>query len=203
MNGAVTQPRTGSAIRSPKVVERRARIRASLIEIGARLFAERGVEHVSVEDIIEQAGISRRTFYGFFANKYELVGSILNPVLEAGAKRLKQLPGQDAAQLLPGIVECYLELWNEYAHALSLIASVDAAALPYIDNGHRKFGAALIKALRIAERAAQLRNSSAEDSFKVLTRTAIPLLKIYGNQVDGPALYRDSMLALLGAQGTD
>ncbi len=198
MERSVAKPRTGTTIRSPKVVERRARIRADLLEQGGRLFAARGVDQVSVEEILAEVGISRRTFYGFFANKYEMVASILNPALDDGAGLLDELAQQEAAAALPGIVHCYLSIWREHPNALPVIASLDAGILPYIEAGHRRFGAALKAALTKAEAAGLLRNKDAGRSFRVLSRTAVPLLKVYADHPEFEALYSDSMLALLG-----
>ena len=72
----VTKPRTGNKILSAKVANRRSEISDRLLETAAELFVERGVSNVSVEEIIEAVGISRATFYGFFANKTELAAII-------------------------------------------------------------------------------------------------------------------------------
>ena len=55
------------------------------------------------------------------------------------------------------------------------------------------------RALVRAEAGGQLRNDSAMDSFRVLTRTAVPLLRVYQDHPDGQRLYRESMTALLAA----
>ena len=84
MSDPATQPRTGKKIRSTKVANRRMAVRDRLLETGARLFAERGLSNVSVEDLIDAVGISRATFYGFFGNKSELAVAVLIPVFESG-----------------------------------------------------------------------------------------------------------------------
>lgn len=164
---------------------------------GGRLIAERGVAQVSVEDILAAADISRRTFYSYFGNKYELVAGLINPALAAGADMLKALAEQPADTLLPGIVDCYRRLWDLHSDGLTVIAALDPAVMPYIENHHRKFGSALKRALTRAERAGLLRNNDAAYSFRVISRTAVPLLKIYADHPNGSALYRDAMLALL------
>jgi AcrR family transcriptional regulator len=199
MQRAVTRPRTGNVIRSEKVLRRRSRVHQALLDKGARLFAAKGVEQVSVEELIEAVGISRRTFYGFFANKYELVAGILTPVFEAGVAELATLAEGPADQIVPGIVRAYWTLWREYQAALEIITRLDSAVFPYIEQQHRAFGAALKAALERAEASGRLRNRSADYSFRVLTRTAIPLLKVYRDHPDREALYTESMTALLGA----
>ena len=90
MSDPVTQPRTGNVIRSTKVAIRRSEIRDRLLTAGARLFADRGLGNVSVEELIDEVGISRATFYGFFANKTELAAAVLNPVFDSGIVALTE-----------------------------------------------------------------------------------------------------------------
>lgn len=56
---------------------RREQTRREVGEVALRLFAERGYDDVTVAEIAEAAGISRRTFFTHFASKDEvlLVGS--------------------------------------------------------------------------------------------------------------------------------
>ncbi len=198
MDKAVSQPRTGAVIRSPKVVARRSRIRDALLTAGARLFGEHGIDAVSVEELIAEVGISRRTFYGFFANKYELVARLLQPVLESGEQGLKALGARDPAEIVPGIATLYLDLWARHRDALQLVGRIDVELLPYIEPGHTRFGRAMRAQLRRAEEAGCLRNDSADDSFKVISRTALPLLRIYADRSDLRAVYSDALVALLG-----
>jgi AcrR family transcriptional regulator len=197
MKKAITQPRTGNVIRSDKVANRRSEIRDKLLDSGARLFVRRGIANVSVEELIEVAGISRATFYGFFANKTELAASILIPVFDSGmaeAEKLRELPPRQAAE---GLVDMYLHLWNEHRYALLLTASMDESLFPYIETPHRAFGGAIQQVLSVIESAGLLRNDSAELTYAVLAKTGIPLLRVYRDRVDLKRVYRESMLALL------
>ena len=198
MTGSVAHPRTGEAIRSRRIVEKRETVRDRLVTTGCHLFAERGLANVSVEDILVEVKISRRTFYGYFANKYELAASIINSALEDGSGILADLPKRKPQSLLPGIVNCYLHLWASHSDALSVINSIEPEVLPYIEDGHRKFGTVLKGLLLKAEKAGLLRNDDATYTFRVISRTAVPLLKIYSEHPEGEHLYRDAMLALLG-----
>lgn len=197
MEKAVTHPRRRSAVRSPKVVQRRSRIYEELLAVGAERFANKGVGEVSVGELLEAVGISRRTFYGFFENKYQIVAALLNPVFDAGTMQLEALARGPARAVLRGVVDMYLVLWREHRSALQIIATVTPEAFPYIEDGHRHFGRALRMALAKCESADLLLNGSADESFRVISRTAVPLLKIYCDRPDLPEIYTRSMLGLL------
>jgi len=183
---------------SPHMERKRARVRQALQSSGVRLVAEHGLEKVSVEQILSAAGYSRRTFYGYFENKLQLLASVMNPAFEEGALFLEEALKQDAEKLLAGTVDCYLKLWKNHRDALIAITALsDPAIAPYIESGHRKFGGTLQRVLRRAADAGVLRNNDANFSFKVISRTAVPLLKIYDTHPDGVRLYQESMLALL------
>ena len=49
-------------------------IRSVLIEACSKLMMERTIEKITVAEILDQAGVSRATFYKYFRDKYELAG---------------------------------------------------------------------------------------------------------------------------------
>lgn len=53
-----------------------------------RLFAERGYEQTSMEDIAGAAGIGRKSLYRYFASKADLVWGGMEPVVEAAGRAL-------------------------------------------------------------------------------------------------------------------
>ena len=191
-------------VASPRREQNKERVREALQRSGVRLVAEHGIDKVSVEQILGDAGYSRRTFYGYFANKLELLASVMNPAFDEGASFLEEVLGRSPEKLLAGIIECYLTLWKNHRDALLAIASLnDPAIAPYIESGHRTFGNTLQRVLRKAAAAGTLRNRDAAYSFKVISRTAVPLLKIYATHPEGIQLYRESMLALLQSPETE
>jgi AcrR family transcriptional regulator len=56
----------------------KARNRAKVLESAAALFAERGVEHVTIDDVASRAGVGVGTIYRTFGDKGGLVASILD-----------------------------------------------------------------------------------------------------------------------------
>ncbi|MFJ7995600.1 TetR family transcriptional regulator [Streptomyces sp. NPDC096310] len=69
----------------------RAAMRAEVGEVAFRLFAERGFDNTTVEQIADAAGLSRTTFFRYFGTKEELVlgrvGEFGREVAEALAAR--------------------------------------------------------------------------------------------------------------------
>jgi AcrR family transcriptional regulator len=68
--------------------EQQARTRSSLMRSAAKLFAERGLEQASIDDVAEAAGYTKGAFYANFKNKEELFLAMLE---ERFAERLDAL----------------------------------------------------------------------------------------------------------------
>jgi AcrR family transcriptional regulator len=61
---------------SPPSRDRRVtRTRGLLLEALARLIAERGYERLTIQNILDQAGIGRATFYAHFDSKDALLAA--------------------------------------------------------------------------------------------------------------------------------
>lgn len=197
MTATVRKPRRRSRITSPRVVDRRGQVWDNLLAVGGRLMAEQGVGAVSVEQILLGAGISRATFYGFCRSKTDLVVAIVEPVFSEGTVALEDLAERAPGEVVPGIIALYEDLWQRRRHALLMIPGVDAAAFARLRAAHQSYTEAMQAALERAAAGGHLRNGSAAWSFRVLSRTAVPLLRVYADHPDGARLYRESMAALL------
>jgi AcrR family transcriptional regulator len=191
------RPRLRRKVSRPAVANRRGQALDGLLQTAGRLMGEQGVGTVSVEQILLATGMSRGTFYSYFSSKSELVAALVEPALSLGTTRLLDIEAGPASAAVAGLVDVYIDLWKEHRAALMVIPSVDADSFIRIREGHDAFIDALGRVLASAARAGLLRNRDARLSLKVLTRTAIPLLRVYQDHPDGIRLYRESMLALL------
>ena len=71
----------GSVARS---TERRQQTRDLVLDTALRLFNEHGYLGVRVEDIAQQAGVSRATFYKHFAEREQVLAELFERLLGAG-----------------------------------------------------------------------------------------------------------------------
>ena len=85
---------TGQLSEDPQRAVERATGRPATIDpdavarVALRLFAERGYERTSMEDIAGAAGIGRKSLYRYFASKADLVWGGIGPVAEAAGRAL-------------------------------------------------------------------------------------------------------------------
>lgn len=70
----------------------KARTRRALVEAARELGSERGLEHVTAEDIADRAGVSRRTFFNYFGNLESVVAAGLAEPLAKIAGALHERP---------------------------------------------------------------------------------------------------------------
>lgn len=68
--------------------ERQAETRRCLMDSAAKLFAKRGLQQASIEDLADDAGYTKGAFYANFKNKEELFLAMLD---ERFAERIEQI----------------------------------------------------------------------------------------------------------------
>ena len=64
--------------------------RADVLSSAASVFTEKGVEETTVQDLLEAANVSRRTFYKYFKNKVDVLESIYGMQSELMLKQFQQ-----------------------------------------------------------------------------------------------------------------
>ena len=93
--------------------ERHRRRTAALLEQAAlRLFAERGVENVTVEEIAAAAEVSRRTFFRYFASKEDVLLSDHKEKLAHLRGALEARPADEPA--LTALRQAFLSMAGTY-----------------------------------------------------------------------------------------
>ena len=60
-----------------------------LIRIAYRMFVAKGYEHTSVDEIIEEAGIAKGTYYYYFKSKEQMLEEVIDMMLQAEEEKAK------------------------------------------------------------------------------------------------------------------
>lgn len=76
-------------------VRKKVATRAAIGVAAWRLAVERGPERVRVEDIAEEAGVSRRTFHNYFATKEEAMASLAVDRADRICSALRERPAHE------------------------------------------------------------------------------------------------------------
>ncbi|WP_405016810.1 TetR/AcrR family transcriptional regulator [Kitasatospora sp. NBC_00070] len=137
MTGDITGPQSASAIplellRTPPVKERAdaARNRAAVLDAAARLFAEHGVQAVSMDQVAAAAGVGKGTLFRRFGDKSGLAVALLDD----RERELQQAvlsgppplgPGAPDAERLAAFTGAYLDYLVEH---LDLVRMSETAA---------------------------------------------------------------------------
>ena len=90
-----------------------AQRRAQLIDLGARMLAERPLEQISVEDIADQAGVSRGLLFHYFASKSEFHLAIVRHSSEQMLQRTEPSESDDPMLTLRSVLASYVDYVSE------------------------------------------------------------------------------------------
>lgn len=66
-----------------------------ILEKGKELFWKHGFKRVTVEEVCTSANVSKMTFYKYFANKMELVQSILEHLISHARREFEEIMSKD------------------------------------------------------------------------------------------------------------
>ena len=102
--------------------------RGRILDAAERLFAEKGFERASVDDLSRASGYSRRTIYAYFAGKDALLSGVLARGLVSLRDELDAALGA-ADAFLPrfrAAVTALRRYWDGHAYAAGVIRLADA-----------------------------------------------------------------------------
>lgn len=65
--------------------------RKQILRLAERLFSRYGSKRVTIEEICKQAGVSKPTFYKHFKNKFDLVRTLHDDLVDRGFARFDEI----------------------------------------------------------------------------------------------------------------
>jgi len=193
----MSEPSVVSLPVSPKVRRRQSRTRERILRDSARLFVEKGFANVSVEEIISAAEIARSSFYRFFANREDVLTSIIRPVFEQGLARLEAINVAEPGSIVPGILDAYLDLWSASPDAVRLSTRTGGVHFELFRDLHTRFRERITALVRLVQPTGRLLNDDADYTARLIARTAVPVMEVYHRDPAFPRLFHRSMQGFL------
>jgi len=127
------------------------RRRHQLLEVALQLFAERGFNATTMDDIAEAAGVTKPLLYQHFASKralyLELVDSVADTMLEAIGKAVAAAGGP--RQQVEGGFAAYFHLVVTHADAFRLLFGSDVPNDPELSRAVRQVENSIAEAIDV------------------------------------------------------
>jgi AcrR family transcriptional regulator len=144
---------------------RRTRVIARLLTVVEQLLEEQHSYHeLTVEDIIGRDGMSRSTFYSYFADKADLITALGEQAMQqiiAGAQTIWELPTdatqEQVRQAVHHTIETYLP-HTPLMNALLEVSAYDGHARAHFNAGYAEAQKAAAQHIRAGQRAGFIRS---------------------------------------------
>jgi AcrR family transcriptional regulator len=161
---------------------KKARTRQLIADVAARLFAERGYEHVAVSDVAREAEVSEQTVYNYFRTKEQLVIDRDQQVQDQLVDLIRaRPPGVSAAAAVRDFVLAAVdaiptispELWRgELGYLAVMSPTVHRLSLEMTDRQADAIAAAITDTTPVLPEVAKLQGIAIASVFQIILNHA-------------------------------
>jgi AcrR family transcriptional regulator len=161
---------------------KKARTRRLIADTAARLFAERGYEHVAVSDVAREAEVAEQTVYNYFRTKEQLVTDRELQVQDRLCDLIRSRPPAvtPAAAIrdfvltsVAGIRGIPPELWRgELGYLTAISPAVHRLALELTDRQAAALAAAISETTAVPPEVARLQGIALAGVFQIIISEA-------------------------------
>lgn len=93
-----------------RIVKSAQERKKEILDVAEQLFAEKGFDHASTNDIIARIGIARGTLYHHFASKEEILDALVERLTQEGLERAKIIIADQTMSLYQRLTQAILAL---------------------------------------------------------------------------------------------
>jgi AcrR family transcriptional regulator len=158
--------------------QKKARTRRLIADTAARLFAERGYEHVAVSDVAREAEVSEQTVYNYFRTKEQLVTDRDEQIQDRLVDLIRSRPpGVTPAaavrdfilESVAGISDIPAELWRgELGYLAAISPTVHRLVLELTNRQATALAAAVSETSALAPEIARLEGIALASVFHII-----------------------------------
>jgi AcrR family transcriptional regulator len=161
---------------------KKERTRRLIADTAARLFAERGYEHVAVRDVAREAEVAEQTVYNYFPTKEQLVADQEQSLQDRLCDLIRARPAgvtpaaairDFVLEFVAGIRSIPADQWRgELGYLAAMSPTVHRLALELIDRQAATLGAAIGESTTVAPEIAKLQGIALASVFQIIINEA-------------------------------
>ena len=157
---------------------KKARTRRLIADTAARLFAERGYEHVAVTDVAREAEVAEQTVYNYFPTKEQLVTDREQQIQDRLCDLIRSRPPaitpaaavrDFVLESVAGIRDIPPELWRgELGYLAAISPAVHRLALDLADRQAAALASAISDTTAVSPEVARLQGIAIAGVFQII-----------------------------------
>jgi AcrR family transcriptional regulator len=157
---------------------KKARTRRLIADTAARLFAERGYEHVAVTDVAREAEVAEQTVYNYFPTKEQLVTDREQQIQDRLCDLIRSRPPaitpaaavrDFVLESVAGIRDIPPELWRgELGYLAAISPAVHRLALDLADRQAAALARAISDTIAVSPQVARLQGIAIAGVFQII-----------------------------------